>query len=225
VLDERLPAPAGVDGHAQRHVDRAAELGQRGDGGAGVDRDAGARAELAHHLHRICDVRRGLGVHRHRVGSGLHEVSDVALGPVDHQMHVEHRANLARLPRDPVENQRADRDRRHEVAIHHVHVDHARPRGEHLADLLAQAPEVRRQDRGRDAHAVQQLAGQLAHGAALMQRAPYERAGQAGQGRRERGVLCTRAGTDREAVGEDADPAPACALIWAAASSRRSDCT
>ena len=28
VLDERLPAPAGVDGHAQRHVDRVRDLGR-----------------------------------------------------------------------------------------------------------------------------------------------------------------------------------------------------
>ncbi len=42
------------------------------------------------------------------------------------------------------------------MAVHDVAVDDARARGEDLGDLLAQAAEIRRQDRGRDARRLQQ---------------------------------------------------------------------
>ena len=41
-------------------------------------------------------------------------------------------------------------DRRHEVAVHHVDVDHARARGEHLLDLRAEPAEVGCEDRRGD---------------------------------------------------------------------------
>ena len=44
----------------------------------------------------------------------------------------------------------ADRDRRDEVAVHHVDVDHARAGLHHGADLLAEARVVGRQDRRLD---------------------------------------------------------------------------
>ena len=49
------------------------------------------------------------------------------------------------------------------MPVHHVHMDHARARVQHLPDLLAQPREVRGQDRGRHAHAAQQLRCGLAH--------------------------------------------------------------
>ena len=56
-------------------------------------------------VHRVVDVRRGLDVERHVVGAGLDEVGDVALGPLDHEVHVEERLGGQRLA------QRADDDR------------------------------------------------------------------------------------------------------------------
>ena len=50
-----------------------------------------------------------------------------------------------------LDHQRAHRDRRDEVAVHHVDVDHRRAGVEHLLDLRAEAREVGRQDRRRDA--------------------------------------------------------------------------
>ena len=55
-----------------------------------------------------------------------------------------------------VDRERPHRDRRHEVAVHDVDVDHPRAGVEHLADLLAQAREVGGEDRGGDA-------GELGH--------------------------------------------------------------
>ena len=50
-------------------------------------------------------------------------------------------------------------DRRHEVAVHDVDVDHPRPGVEHLLDLRAEAGEVGRQDRRGDPPLAQQPVG------------------------------------------------------------------
>ena len=52
---------------------------------------------------------------------------------------------------DRLDDERAHRDRRDEVAVHHVDVDHARAGVEHGVDLLAEAAEVGGEDRGGDA--------------------------------------------------------------------------
>ena len=85
------------------------------------------------------------------VGAGLREVLDVTLGPLDHQVHVDDPARLVDLLGQRVDDQRAHADRRHEVAVHDVHVDRAGAGVEHRVDLLAEAREVGRQDRGSDA--------------------------------------------------------------------------
>ena len=79
------------------------------------------------------------------------ELGDLALGALDHQVHVDQRARAVDALGQRVDRERPHRDRRHEVAVHHVDVDHARPGVEHLADVLAQAREVGGQDRGGDA--------------------------------------------------------------------------
>ena len=76
---------------------------------------------------------------------------DVALGPLDHQVHVDEPARLVDLLGQRVDDQRAHADRRHEVAVHDVDVDGAGAGVEHRVDLLAEAREVGREDRGRDA--------------------------------------------------------------------------
>ena len=96
-------------------------------------------------------------------------VRDLALGALDHQVDVDQRAGGVDLLGERVDRERAHRDRRHEVAVHDVDVDHARAGVEHLADLLAQAREVGGQDRGGDA-------GQLGHNG-LEHRAPAVVAG------------------------------------------------
>ena len=108
-------------------------------------------------------MRRRLDVEGDRVGAGLDELAHVALGALDHQVHLEHRARLAHLLGERRDDQRADRDRRDEMPVHHVDVDHPRARVEHLPHLLAQAAEVGRQDRRRDPHPAQQLARRRAH--------------------------------------------------------------
>ena len=114
------------------------------DRGRGVDRHAHARpAARGCRSGGVGDVRRGLGVERDRVGAGLHELGDVALGALDHQVHVEHRPRRVRLLAQRGHDQRPDRDRRHEVPVHHVHVDHPR------AGVAAPPPPARAAGRSR----------------------------------------------------------------------------
>ncbi len=97
VLYERLSPPARVDRHAQCEVDRVGKLRERPDGRGWVDRDADAGAPLAHEIGGVGDVRGGLGVEGDRVGAGLQELGDLALGSLDHQVHVEQRPDLLDL--------------------------------------------------------------------------------------------------------------------------------
>ena len=96
------------------------------------------------------DMRGRLDVDRDAVGAGRDEVRHLPLGPLDHQVHVDDRAGRMDLVGERRDDVRAERDRRHEVAVHHINVDHARAGREHLADLRAQPREVGRQDRRRD---------------------------------------------------------------------------
>ena len=78
------------------------------------------------------------------------ELGDLRLGALDHQVAVDDAAGVVDQVGDRVDDQRADRDRRDEVAVHDVDVDHPRAGGEHLVDLLAEPGEVGREDRGSD---------------------------------------------------------------------------
>jgi hypothetical protein len=93
-LDERLAAPAGVDRHAQGEVDRK---GQRLERRPRVERDARRGAGLADAVEREVDVRVASTWKVTWSAPGLDELLDVALGPVDHQVDVEHGVARQRL--------------------------------------------------------------------------------------------------------------------------------
>ena len=72
-------------------------------------------------------------------------------GSLDHQVDVEDAAGLVDPVGDRGGDQRPDRDRRDEVAVHDVDVDHPRTGVHHLADLGTEPREVGREDRRRHA--------------------------------------------------------------------------
>src|SRR5262245_31191135 len=78
----------------------------------------------------------------------LGELGDEAIDWLDHQVHVD-RQFRARLERRAYD--RSDREVRHVVVVHDVEVQQVRAGRFHRAHFLAQAREIRRQDRGRDA--------------------------------------------------------------------------
>jgi hypothetical protein len=121
-------------------------LGEHRGRRARAEGEPGAAAVLADVLQRRVHVGRRLGVDRDVVGTGLGERRDLALGLLDHEVHVEDHVEVAQR----LDGARAHRQRRHEVPVHDVDVDHARSGGHHLVDLLAQAAEVRRKDRRGD---------------------------------------------------------------------------
>ncbi len=101
-------------------------------GVAGLSARPAAQPASRTALERVVHVRSGLPVHGDRVRAGVGEVLDVALGALDHQVHVEHPAASCTCSRSAFTISGPDRDRRHEVAVHHVHVDHPRAGVHHL---------------------------------------------------------------------------------------------
>ena len=86
-----------------------------------------------------------------RSRAGLGERLDLALGPLDHQVHVE-RAPASWTGRAaPRRRSGPIDDRRDEVAVHDVDVDDARAGVDDLVDLLARRREVGGEDRRGDA--------------------------------------------------------------------------
>src|SRR4029453_13365254 len=80
-------------------------------------------------------------------GAGRHELRDVALRLDDHQVDVERQA---RALADRGDDGRADRDVRHEPAVHDAAVQLIGTGGLDARDVGAERGEVGREDRGRD---------------------------------------------------------------------------
>ena len=73
------------------------------------------------------------------IGAGLSEGGHVAGRVADHQVHIERQVrDAAQCPHDG----RTDGDVRHEVTVHHVHVDIVRAGGLDACDRLGQVGEV-----------------------------------------------------------------------------------
>ncbi len=83
------------------------------------------------------------------VGAGLGERLDLALGALDHQVAVEDSAAGVDQVADRLRDQRSDRDRRDEVPVHRVHVDHLGAGVHHELDLLREVREVAGEQRRR----------------------------------------------------------------------------
>ena len=91
---------------------------------ARADDEPGLAAGVADLRQGVVDVRGRLDVDRDAVRAGLRELGDVALGALDHQVHVEVRLVGQRLAQRG-DDHRPEGDRRDEVAVHDVAVDDA----------------------------------------------------------------------------------------------------
>jgi hypothetical protein len=145
--DERLAAPARVDGHAEDQVGGAVQLADGLGGGAGVDGHPGEAAGVADRAQRPVDVGVGLQVRGDAVGAGAGELLHVLRGAVDHQVDVDGAAGVVHLVGDRCGGERAHGDRRDEVPVHDIDMDDPGAGIHHLGDLGAEPREVRRQDR------------------------------------------------------------------------------
>ena len=149
VRDERLPAEARVDRHHEHEVDVGGDVFERRRRRRRVEHDARLGAELLDVRDRAVQVRHGLDVHRDHAGAGGDEVFDVAIGLLDHQVHVERPRGDAL---DRAHDRRADRDVRDEVAVHHVDVNEVGAAALGGRDVAAERGEVGGENRGRDQH-------------------------------------------------------------------------
>ena len=92
----------------------------------------------------------GLQVDRDAVGAGVGECLHLLGGTLDHEMHVQDSPCGVHVVGDRRGDERADRDRRDEVAVHDVDVDDPRARCHHVAHLRAELGEVGGEDRRGD---------------------------------------------------------------------------
>ena len=78
-----------------------------------------------------------------QVRTGIAKRADIAMRPVDHEMHIQ---KHLRIPTHGLHDRNADRDIRHKNAVHHVNVDIVRTAGLNLANVLTKRAEVRREN-------------------------------------------------------------------------------
>ena len=146
---EGLAAEAGIDRHHQDDVAEMQDIFDQLRRARRIEHHArllAERADLAQHPMQM-DRRAGLGLDQQMIGAGLGEVGEIALRLDDHQMNVE---RLCRRAADRLQHDRPDGDVGHETAVHHIDMDPVGAGRVDGADLLAQAREIGRQNRGRD---------------------------------------------------------------------------
>ncbi len=99
-------------------------------------------------------------MHQQMIGAGMHEIVDISLRLDNHQMDVD---RFRRRPPHGFDDNRADRQVWHEAAVHDIDVN---PVGAGRLDgmhLLGEPPEISRQDRRRDDHAIDRHLRPLRH--------------------------------------------------------------
>ena len=87
--DERLTAETRVHRHHEHEVDVAGNRLERSSRGGRVEDDARLRAERLDRVHGPMQMGKHLHVHRDHRRAGFRERLEVAIGLLDHQVHVE----------------------------------------------------------------------------------------------------------------------------------------
>ncbi len=100
-------------------------------------------------IYGSADIRRRFRVDDETVRSGIQERLEQPLGPLDHEVNRDGHLDDGSHACDEV---RSEGDVRHEVAIHHVGVDHPSAGLDRTLRLRRGATQVTPQDRGRDLH-------------------------------------------------------------------------
>ena len=113
-----------------------------------VEDEAGLAAVVADQLQRAVDVLAGFRMEADDVGAGLCKVGDDAVDRLDHQVHVDRHLHMRT---DRFADERADGEVGDIMVIHHVEMDDVGAGSDDIADFLAEAGKVGRQDAGRDA--------------------------------------------------------------------------
>ena len=117
-----------------------------------LERETDLQIERTRLEHDRREIGTSLVVDGDAVPAGSLDLGEVLLGRLRHEMTVD--VTVARVDdrRDPLEDDRADRDRLDEVAVADVEVEDARARPQQHLDLLAETREVGRVERRLDFH-------------------------------------------------------------------------
>ena len=144
---EALAAEAGLDGHDQHHI-QFLNVGQDGLGtGDGAQGNGLLHAPALHGVQRPADAAGagGLQMDGDEIGSRVGEVVDIAVGVVDHQMHVQKGVGVLV---DCLQHRQTEGDVGHEAAVHHVEVDEVG--AGNAVKVCAQTGKIGGEDRGCD---------------------------------------------------------------------------
>jgi hypothetical protein len=144
-VEEPLAAEARLDGHEQHHVDLGKQVLIRLDRRARVDCQPRASAGTPDRAQRANRGLDRLGVHGHAARARLGVAGCPPVGIGDHEMAVDGSAGLLE---QRLNDRQAEREVRHEVVVHHVHVQPVGGTG-HRCRLFGKPSEVRGQDTGR----------------------------------------------------------------------------
>ena len=93
-------------------------------------------------------MRRRFDMYRHNIGARVRECFHVAFGLDDHQMRLDRNS---RRRADGRKYRQANRDVRHETAVHDIEMNRRRARCLRLPDLIAEMREVGGENRWRNA--------------------------------------------------------------------------
>ena len=154
--NERLRAEARVDRHDEQQVEVGGDLAHAVDRRGRVHGDTRLAAQLldAHHL--AVQVRRGLDMDGQHRRARLGEALEVLLRFHDHEVHVERQRGE---PSAGLDDLGAERQVRHEAAVHDVDVQPVGAAGLDHGELIGEAGEVDGQQGRRDAHGVRGQVG------------------------------------------------------------------
>ncbi len=109
-------------------------------------------------------VRQHLDVNGHHRSAGRRERVEIPIRIGDHQMDVERHL---RDPLDRPDDRRPDRDVRHEVTVHDVHVNEIRAAALDGGDRVAKRREVGGENRRSDQHAHRLTSSEIGSPAAI----------------------------------------------------------
>ena len=138
-VQEVLTAEARFHRHQQEHVDLGQQVLAGLHGRAGVHGEPGARARGADGAQRPHRGLRRLDVDRHVARAGLGVARCPPVGLLDHQVTVEGQRGVLE---ERLDHGQAQGEVRHEVVVHHIHVQPVRDGGDR-SGLIGEAGKIR----------------------------------------------------------------------------------
>src|SRR5579859_1155356 len=146
-----LTTKSRVHTHNQQQIEVAHHLFRVGERRRGIEREPGQHAALLHGVELALHVNRGFGMKREHRPAGGSERVDVMLGLYDHQVHVDR--PVGQFP-ERLDHVGPERDVRDEAAVHDVHVQPIGAGFQDLRDLILQPCQIGGQHARRDPNAV-----------------------------------------------------------------------